>query len=138
MVQENMDGIHAEGKDPREEKLEIVFQKLSQSLKLPCDVRGREDFRWEESYIIGAGDLKKHTQLRQTRPSFLDTYELLGMENGICSEWMRFPFDIAAWVRRKSDGAEFVLGLVELTVVNQRTKNYKLLNEYSEWHDSNR
>jgi hypothetical protein len=41
--------------------------------------------------------------------------------------------DIAAQVRRKSDGKEFYLGLSELEAVDSRSPNYQLLDDYVVW-----
>ena len=107
---------------------------LKKSLQLPCDVTGIEDFRWEECYVIGPGDPKEHERLRQTQPSFQDTFELLAIEQDVFSEWMMFyDEDIAGHVRRKSDGKEFHLGLAELEAVDTKSRNYQLLYDFSVW-----
>jgi hypothetical protein len=50
----------------------------------------------------------------------------------VVSEWMLFAGDdIAAHVRRKSDGKEFVLGLAELSAVDKSSSNYRHLNDYA-------
>jgi hypothetical protein len=55
------------------------------------------------------------------------------------SEWMMFGGeDIAAHVRRKSDGKEFGLGLAELEAVNKKSRNYQLLDDYAVWFVNNR
>lgn len=47
------------------------------------------------------------------------------------SEWMLFAGeDLAAHVRRKSDGKEFCLGLAELEVTNKKSKNHQFLEDY--------
>jgi hypothetical protein len=51
---------------------------------------------------------------------------------GVYSEWMLWPVeDIAAHVRRQSDGKEFVLGLAELKAVDESSPNHDLLDDYS-------
>jgi hypothetical protein len=115
------------------------YHHLKSSLQLPCDVTGIEDFRWEEFYVIGPGDPKEHDRLRQTQPSYLDTFELLAIEKDICSEWMMFhDEDLAGHVRRKSDGKEFHLGLAEIKAVNKKSRNYQLLHDFAVWFVNSR
>jgi hypothetical protein len=59
------------------ETLERYLDHLKQNLELPCQLTGIEDFPWEAIYVVGPGDREEHEQLRQTQPSYLDTYELL-------------------------------------------------------------
>ena len=66
------------------------YHHLKRSLQLPCDVTGIEDFAWEEFYVVGPGDPKEYERLRQTRPSYRDTFELLTIEKNVHSEWMMF------------------------------------------------
>jgi len=115
------------------------YDRLERSLQLPCDVTGIEDFRWEEYYVIGPGDPKEHERLRKNQPSYEDIFELLAIENGVCSEWMKsHGEDLAGHVRRKSDGREFHLGLVEIEAVDKTSKNNQLLNDYAVWFVNNR
>jgi hypothetical protein len=87
---------------------ERFYQHLLRSLKLPCDVTGIEDFRWEEYYILGPGDEAEYEKLCKTQPSYQDTFELLAIEKEVFSEWMMFDGeDLVARVRRKSDDKEF-------------------------------
>jgi hypothetical protein len=112
--------------------IQVYFQYLQKSLVLPCEVTGSEDFRWEEYYVIGPGSKAEHDRLRKQRPSYMDHYELLGIELGEVSEWMLFRGDdLAAQVRRLSDNKEFVLGLAELEAVDHDSPNCQLLNDYA-------
>ncbi len=114
------------------EAVGVFFAYLRQNLVLPCEVTGTEDFRWEESYFLGLGDPKEHARMKKSRPSYQDHFELQEIENGVESEWMLYAGeDIAAHVRRKSDGKEFTLGLAELTAVDKRPPNYRLLDDYA-------
>ena len=114
------------------EAVGIFYDYLRRNLALPCEVTGTEDFRWEERYVLGPGDPREYARLRKSRPPYQDHYELLAIENGVVSEWMLFAGDdIAAHVRRKSDGKEFVLGLAELKPVRKRSPNYRLLDDYA-------
>ena len=122
-----------------EDVVDRFYDHLANSLQLPCDVTGIEDFRWEEFYVIGPGNPKEHEKLRQNQPSYEDTFELLAIETDVSSEWMLFHGeDLAGHVRRKSDGKEFYLGLAEIEAVDKKTKNYQLLNDYAVWFVNNR
>jgi len=56
----------------------------------------------------------------------------MAVERDVVSEWMLFGGeDIAARVRRKSDGKEFYLGLAELKAIDKRSPNYQLLDDYA-------
>jgi hypothetical protein len=122
-----------------DEGVDNFYHLLKKSLQLPCDVTGIEDFRWEEYYVIGPGDRKEHERLRQTQPSYRDTFELLAIEKDVCSEWMMFhDEDLAGHVRRKSDGKEFHLGLAAIEAVDKKAKNYQLLHDFAVWFVNNR
>jgi hypothetical protein len=118
--------------------MDRFYQCLQSSLELPCAVTGSQDFDWEEIYVFGEGDPDEYAELRKTQPSYRDTYDLLSIEKGVRSEWMLFPFkDIAAHVRRRSDGKEFVLGLAELKAVDRNSVNEQLLDDYVTWFGDN-
>ena len=115
------------------------YPYLAKTLKLPCDVTGIEDFQWEEYYVMGRGDPREYKKLCKNQPSYKDIFELLSIEMGVDSEWMMFPGeDLAAHVRRKSDGKEFCLGLSEVEAVDKKSDTYQLLNDYSVWFVNNR
>src|SRR6266446_7759747 len=63
------------------ETLEQYLAHLTQHLALPCQLTGIEDFDWEEYYVIGPGSKAEHERLRKTRPSYMDTYELLSFDS---------------------------------------------------------
>ena len=109
------------------ETLERYLDHLKQNLEFPCQLTGIEDFPWEEIYVIGPGDKEEHEQLRQTQPSYLDTYELLSFDD------MKSRFGIMVNVRRVSDKKTFVLPLADLEVTNKKSKNYELLDDFSAW-----
>ncbi len=122
-----------------EAAIERFYQYLLRSLKLPCDVTGIEDFRWEEYYVLGPGDEGEYEKLCKTQPSYQDTFELLSIEKEVFGEWMMFDGeDLAAFVRRKSDGKQFYLGLAEIEAVEQDSQNYQLLDDYSVWFVNSR
>lgn len=122
-----------------EDCVERFYEHLRKGLQLPCKVTGIEDFDWEEYYVLGPGDPEEYEKLRQDQPSYQDVFLLLGIEKGIISDWMLIPGeDLAAQVRRQSDGREFCLGLSELKAVDKRSGNYQLLDDYAVWFANNR
>jgi hypothetical protein len=121
-----------------EEGVARFYDYLAERLKLPCEVTGVEDFNWEEIYIFGPGDEEEYDQLKKTQPSHTDRYDLLGLKLDKPSEWMIVPDDIAARVRRKSDGKKFILALSELKATDRKSPNYGLLDDYSVWFVNSR
>jgi hypothetical protein len=130
---ERIDAILGDSMDRGfEAAVRTFYEHLCRSLVLPCEVTGIEDFDWEEYYVIGPGSRKEYDRLRKQRPSYRDTFELRKINLGDVSEWMMFGGDdIAAYVRRKSDRKEFVLGLAELKAVDESSPAYQLLDDYS-------
>ena len=119
--------------------VQTFFEHLQRSLTLPCEVTGVEDFRWEEYYVLGPGSQKEYARLRQEQPSYRDRFDLFKIELGPISEWMLFGGeDIAAYVRRKSDKKEFILGLAELKAVDKKSSNYQLLDDFGVFLVNNR
>jgi hypothetical protein len=115
-----------------EAAVEVYFEYLRKNLILPCEVTGTEDFRWEEYYVIGPGNKREYERLRQHQPSYVDHYQLLGIDLNEISEWMLFGGDdIAAHVKRISDNKEFTLGLAELKCVDKLSPNFQLLDDYA-------
>jgi hypothetical protein len=129
---ERIAAILGDGEFDREEALKTYFAHLVKALVLPCEVEGREDFRWEERYIFG-GDLRTYERLRKTQPSYRDRYELLEIGRDWGSPWMLFFEDICARCRRKTDDREFVLGLAELDAADRASPNWRLLDDYGTW-----
>ena len=122
-----------------DESRSLYYQHLKTNLILPCQVTGIEDFRWEEYFVFGPGDQAKYMNLKKTQPSYTDKYELLGIDKELLSEWMFFgEEDIAARVKRISDGKEFILGLSELRAVDKKSDNYQILDDFSVWLVNNR
>ncbi|MDZ7620140.1 MAG: hypothetical protein U1E05_24325 [Patescibacteria group bacterium] len=129
-------GDAAEG--VQDETVEVFFKYLKDNLRLPCEVMGSEDFRWEERYVFGGWSPTEYKRLKKTQPSYTDKYELLELERGWRSEWMLFDEDIVAHVKRKSDGKEFALGLAELEATNKKSRNFQLIDDYAVWLVNNR
>lgn len=115
------------------DRLLRYFAYLVANLKLPCLVSARMEFEWEEPYVEGEKDEVKYHELLQTQPSCDDTFELLTLTDNDRSEWMAEPHDIAAHVRRRSDGKRFILGLSQLETVDIESENTQLLDDYFFW-----
>jgi hypothetical protein len=123
------------GVDPDGSVLEVSHETLSQyrdylqqQLELPCLLTGIEDFDWEEKYFFGVGSKQEHERLRKTKPSYLDTYEFLHIEERI-DGWR----GLLVAVRRLEDGKTFVLPLADLKATDQQSLNYQRLHDYSVW-----
>jgi hypothetical protein len=113
---------------------ELWLKHLSVALRLPCDVVGSEDFRWEEPYILGFGDRSEYELLRTRQPSYLDVFRLERLEpDAADSEWAMRRDDTGACVRRERDGREFLLGLSELKAVDHGSPNGQVLNDFAVW-----
>lgn len=110
-----------------------LLDHLEANLSLPCEVRGSEDFRWEERYVIGGWPAAEYKRLKQSRPSYTDRFELLGIERDQPSQWQMCADDAGARVRRIRDGKQFVLGLSELKATDKKSPNYQLLDDYGTW-----
>ena len=114
------------------------FDYLEEHLQFPFEVKGIEDFRWEEPYVIGVWDPKEYERLKKKQPSYRDRYDLLSIDFDGYSEWIMFSEDLIANVRRKSDKKKFELGLADLEATDKKSRNYQLLDDYSVWFVNNR
>jgi hypothetical protein len=110
------------------ETLAIYQNYLKTHLELPCNLTGTEDFSWEEYYIIGPGSKQEHDRLRQTKPSYLDTYELVEFKQEI-DDWTGLQVS----VKRVGDLKKFALPLADLEATDQPSINAQILDDYSVW-----
>ncbi len=110
------------------ETLERYLDYLKQNLEFPCQLTGIEDFPWEEFYVIGPGSKKEHERLRKTRPSYMDTYDLLSFDDDVDPN-----SGIVVNVQRVSDKKKFFLPLADLEATDEKSKNYQLLDDFSVW-----
>jgi len=108
--------------------LDIYKRFLEKNLDFPVKLTGIEDFNWEEFYIFGPGDKKEYEELKKTRPSYKDIYNLTRIDDHIEEDYGLF-----AKVTRISDRKRFQIPLADLKVVDDKTKNYQLLDDYSVW-----
>ena len=107
--------------------LKTYLKYLKENIEFPCQLTGAEDFQWEEYYIFGPGSKTEYKELKKTRPSFTDDYELTGFDD------FDEMYGILVNVKRISDNLEFTLPLVDLKATNEKSKNYRLLDDYSVW-----
>ena len=112
--------------DVTDEALAMYLDYLKQHLESPCHVTGIESFEWEEYYMYDDGSEKEHERLRKTRPSCMDTYELLSFDNDVDPEE-----GILVNVKRLSDKKTFVLPLAKLEATKRNSLNFQLLNDYA-------
>jgi hypothetical protein len=117
---------------------DVLCSHLAASLQLPCEVTGTEDFQWEEPYVVGGFHPADYRELKKTRPSYRDRYELIGISREGSDEWLMFREDLRAHVRRISDGKKFALGLSELEPTDKHSPNYQLMRDYSIWFVNSR
>ncbi len=101
---------------------------LLSRLPLPIRVTGIEDFPWEEPYIFGARDQNEYARMKKTRPSYTDTFDLIGIEGPEDND------DLVARVRRIADRKVFQIGLSWLRTEDKNDFLYNTLNDYSIWH----
>ena len=98
------------------ETLERYLAHLTQHLALPCQLTGIEDFDWEEYYVIGPGSKAEHERLRKTRPSYMDTYDLLSFEDEV-----DLDEGIMVHIRRVSDKKKFLLPRTNLEATQKKS-----------------
>ena len=101
---------------------------LLETLPLPIRVTGIEDFPWEEPYVFGGWDEREYAQLKKTRPSYTDKFDLLDIAGPEEHD------DLVAKARRTTDGKIFHIGLSFLKTECKEDPFYILLNDYSVWH----
>ncbi len=131
--------------DEEDERLKLVFgceeipevsekalreyrRYLSKHLSPGCCVTGREDFLWEEIYVMGPGDPEEYEELKKERPSYTDKYKVEKLNAEPSSE-----YDIVAIAKRVSDGKRFEIGLAWLEAIDEKSSDYQLLEDFGSW-----
>ncbi len=112
----------------RTETLEIYKSFLDKNLNFPVELTGIEDFNWEEFYVLGPGSAKEYEELKKTKPSYTDIFNMNHIENSLDEHYGLF-----AQVTRLTDKKQFQIPLVDLKAVDVKSKNYQLLDDYSVW-----
>lgn len=113
----------------RLETIKIFKEHLDQNLSYPVELTGIEDFSWEEFYVLGPGSQKEYEELKKSNPSFTDTFNLEKID-----EQFDDYYGLIANVIRTSDKKRFQIPLCDLESTNEKSKNYKLLDDYSVWY----
>ena len=111
------------------ESIQKYLRYLKEKIKFPCIVTGIEDFPWEEKYVLGPGNKKEYEKLKKDNPSYKDKFEILDFY-----EDEDYDEQIMVRVKRLSDKKEFILELDYLEVVDKKSPNHQLLDDYSVWH----
>ena len=114
--------------DVNDETLRTYLRYIKDNIDSACEITGIEDFNWEEYYIIGPGSKKKHDKLRKTRPSFLDTYKIIGFVDEPNQD-----YGILINLRRVSDRKKFTLPLADLKTTDKNEPGYQILDDFSVW-----
>jgi hypothetical protein len=110
------------------ESLTLYRDYLRKNLDTPCIMTGIEGFSWEEKYVFGYDDKTEYEALKKKQPSYTDTYELKRFEDLIDEDT-----GILVKVKRVNDNQRFILDLASLKAVDETSKNYMLLDDYSVW-----
>ncbi len=99
---------------------------LEINLELPVKLTGIEDFNWEEYYIFGPGDEREYEELKKTRPSCRDTFNMIRID-----DYRDDDYGLFAKLTRVSDKKRFQISLADLKAIDIESKNYQLLDDYS-------
>jgi len=101
---------------------------LSEHLRPGVRLTGRTDFQWEERYVFGHDDPDEYEELKKTRASYTDQFELLEIipEDDPVG-------DLLARVRRSSDSKVFEIGLAWLTTTAEESPELQFLDDFSTW-----
>ena len=114
-----------------------IIKILLNEFQFPFDVTGLEDFNWEEYYVLGPGDSDEYKKLKDTQPSYEDTFKVVDIKSGFYSEWVIDNNDFLAYAQRASDNKMFYLGLSEIKTLDENSKNQRLLDGYADWFFNN-
>ncbi len=113
--------------DVNKSNLKIYLNHLKQQVEFPCELTGIEDFDWEEFYVIGPGSKKEYEELKKTRPSYTDKFNLISLVEKIGNE----NDGILVEVERVKDKKRFTLPLSGLEATKKKTKNHQLIDDYA-------
>ena len=118
--------------DVSQKTLEKYLQFIQKNIHLPCKLTGIEDFDWEEFYVFGPGSEKEYKELKKKHPSYTDTFELFEFDE------TDEDYGIMINAKRLSDNKRFILPLADLEALDKKSKNYRILDDYSVWFVNNR
>jgi hypothetical protein len=120
----NVDEVPEVGMESLQQYREYLLRHFDKETLLT----GREDFLWEEFYLLGPGDKTEYEELKKSRASYTDTFILLDLPKKTIGN-----HDLIARVKRLSDGKKFDIGLSWLTTKKKRTGKYQLLDDFATW-----
>ncbi len=110
-----------------EEKQNIYFDYLQKNIQNRIILTGMEDFPWEEKYVFGGWSKKEYEKLKKTQPSYTDKFEFIELIEDIDE------YGVIAKVKRVTDKKQFELPLWDLKCIDESSKNYELISDYSFW-----
>ncbi len=110
--------------------MQLYLEHLRRKITLPCQLTGSEDFYWEEFYVLGPGDPVEYEKLKENKPSYTDTFALIGFE-----DIMHEHYGILAKVKRiiGKNKKHFTIALDQLTCTNKSSDNKQFINDYAVW-----
>jgi hypothetical protein len=100
---------------------------LKSNLTFPIKLTGISDFDWEEFYLIGPGDENEYEKLKKTRPTYRDTFNMIRVEDDYDDE------GLIVKVTRVSDKKRFYIPLANLKVIDKKSTNYQIVDDYVTW-----
>jgi hypothetical protein len=120
--------LGADGLAVNLKSLTLYRDHLRKNLDTPCIMTGIEGFPWKEIPVLDYDDETEHETLKKKQPSYTDIYELKRFEDLIDE-----VHGILVKVKRVNDNQRFILDLASLKGVDETSKNYTLLDDYSVW-----
>jgi hypothetical protein len=108
--------------------LTLYRDHLRRNLDTPCIMTWLEGFPMKENPVFGYDDETKYEPPKEKQPSHKDIYELKRFE-----ELIDEVHGILVKVKRIHDNQRFILDLASLKGLEETSKNYKLLDDYSVW-----
>ena len=131
-ITEEIEAIDDVAFDVTGKSLSKYLTYLKSHIKLPCYLMSIKHFSWEEHYFFGPGTKAEYIELKKTRPSHTDIFNLVSFYGS------DLEVGILVDVRRVSDDMEFTLPLTELEVVDKESEDYQLIDDYSVWFENNK
>jgi hypothetical protein len=108
--------------------LTLYRDYLRKNLGTSCTMTGVEDVPWEEKYVFGFDDTTNQGVPKTKQPSRTDIYELKRFEDLIDE-----VTGIIVKVKRVNDNQRFILELASLKAVDEASRDFMLLDDYSVW-----
>ncbi len=112
-----------------DENLEEYLKYLKRKIDFTGLITGREDFPWEERYVFGYGSKSEYEELKESNPSYTDTFLLLDVvyeensDDGLIGK-----------IKRIKDNKIFQMTLDYLEAKDKKSVNKQLLDDYAFWY----